>query len=219
MQRPFLTFFILWFSTLGFAQNWLVEAEDPSSTVTWKKGKATIVATKGLTLWLTQRMEGNTIIEYEARIVGDKQFKDNEGRVRVSDLNCFWMAQQCGGFGGRFVDNYALKTYYMGYGGNWNTTTRFRRYNGDKRGINDATYRPAILKEYTDKAHLLKKNKWYQIRLEQVEGHTRYYIDGEMLIDYVDPEPLTAGYFGFRTTMAKAQLRKFRINSQAIPIP
>ena len=192
------------------AQGWRVEAEDTSSSVTWKDGTATIVAPKGLTLWCEEKMEGNTVVEYEARILADKRFKNEQGQVRVSDLNCFWMADHCGGFGGKFVDNYALQTYYVGYGGNWNTTTRFRRYTGDARGVSDETYRPIILKEYTDKEHLLEGNRWYKIRLEQQDGHARYYIDGELLVDYVDPKPLKEGYFGFRTTMAVAQLRNFK---------
>ncbi|MBQ6966055.1 MAG: hypothetical protein IJP82_10300 [Bacteroidaceae bacterium] len=192
------------------AQAWKVEAEDPASTVTWRGGTATIVAPKGLTLWCEEQMEGNVVIEYEARIIADKRFKNEQGQVRVSDLNCFWMADRCGGFGGRFVNYYALKTYYVGYGGNWNTTTRFRRYTGDRRGVDSTQYRPAILKEYIDKEHLLTKDRWYKIRLEQVDGHARYYIDGELLVDYVDPRPLKEGYFGFRTTMAVAQLRNFR---------
>ena len=195
---------------LAHAQTWKVEAEDAASSVTWKDGTATIVAPKGLTLWCEERMEGNVVIEYEARIVADKRFKDERGNVRVSDLNCFWMADKCGGYGGRFVDNYALNTYYLGYGGNWNTTTRFRRYNGDARGVDAEPYRPSVLKEYTDKGHLLQGDKWYRVRLEQRDGHAMCWVDGELLVDYTDPQPLTSGYFGFRTTLAVAQLRNFK---------
>ncbi len=209
------------FAHLASAQEWTVEAEDPASTVTWKDGTATIIAPKGITLWCNEQMSENTIIEYEARIVADKRFKDEKGKVRISDLNCFWMADRCGGYGGKFVNNYALKTYYMGYGGNWNSTTRFRRYTGDARGVEDAKYRPRILKEYTDKEHLLEANRWYKIRLVQADGHARYFVDDECLVDYVDPQPLTKGYFGFRTTMAKAQMRNFKYecsNPDAEPI-
>lgn len=201
------------------AQEWKVETESPEATVTWKNGTCDIFAPKGLTLWFNHRMEGNTVIEYEAMIVADKRLRavipssDNpKPQPRISDLNCFWMADKCGGCGGRFLDNYALSLYYMGYGGNYNTTTRFRRYNGDARGVTDAEYRPSILKEYTDEAHLLKANHWYKIRLEQIDGRVRYYSDGELLVDYVDPQPLTSGYFGFRTTFAHARLRNFRFS-------
>lgn len=201
------------------AQEWKVETESSEATVTWKNGTCDIFAPKGLTLWFDHRMEGNTVIEYEAIIVADKRLRavipssDNpKPQPRISDLNCFWMADKCGGCGGRFLDNYALSLYYIGYGGNYNTTTRFRRYNGDARGVTDAEYRPRILKEYTDKAHLLKANHWYKIRLEQIDGRVRYYSDGELLVDYVDPQPLTSGYFGFRTTFAHARLRNFRFS-------
>ena len=210
-MRTYLFFIIAFlYSVCSYSQSWKVEAEDEASTVTWKDGTVTIVAPKGLTLWCEEKMEGNVVIEYEARIVADKRFRDEKGIVRVSDMNCFWMADRCGGFGGRFVDNYSLNTYYLGYGGNWNTTTRFRRYNGDARGIDSVEYRPIVLKEYTDGGHLLQKDKWYKVRLEQRNGHAMCWVDDELLVDYVDPQPMTSGYFGFRTTMAVAQMRNFR---------
>ena len=163
-------------------------------------------------------MEGNTIIEYDARIVVEDN--NSEPWNRLSDLNCFWMASDTHKEShnplegiherqGIFVRQYALSLYYMGFGGNHNTTTRFRRYTGDERGVNNAEYRPAILVEYTDSAHLLKKNHWYHIRLEQIDGCVRYIIDGEVIVEYQDPTPLTRGYFGFRTTLSHAQIRGF----------
>lgn len=192
---------------------WKVASEARDSKVSVTKNEVDIRAPKGLTLWYKERMTGNTVIEYEAMI-------DTVGGGRLSDLNCFWMADGMGE--GRFLDNYARKLYYMGYGGNSNTTTRFRRYTGDARGIDSAEYRPRILKEYNDAAHLLKANHWYSIRLEQIDGRVRYFIDGEKLVDYVDPMPLTSGYFGFRTTQAHARLRNFRYtttNPDKEPVP
>ena len=192
-----------------------MEAEDAStSSISWKGNEADIIASKGLTLWFDQQMHGNVVIEYEAQIVKDKRFKTKDGLPRISDLNCFWMADRMlGRQGANFVEHYSLQTYYMGYGGNWNTTTRFRRYTGDERGVSDAAYRPIVLREYTDADHLLKPDHWYKIRLEQIDGHVRYYIDGECLIDYLDPRPLKQGYFGFRTTQAHARLRNFHYAS------
>ena len=189
---------------------WWMEAEDKASTFTVNDGTIDIIATKGVTLWNNNLMEGNTIIEYEARIVSDPRFKDEKGDIRTSDLNCFWMAERRGGCGGKFVNNYALRLYYMGYGGNWNTTTRFRRYTGYPMTTDSVWLRPVILREYTDKEHLIKPDHWYSIRIEAVDGRVRYIIDGECLVDYVDPRPLTRGYFGFRTTLSHAQMRHFR---------
>ena len=190
--------------------DWWLEAEDPASTADTKDGVTTIIAPKGATWWYKHKMSGNTVIEYEARIVADPRFTTDKGDPRVSDLNCFWMADKCGGCGGKFANNYALKLYYMGYGGNWNTTTRFRRYKGYWPTEEKEWLRPVILREYTDKAHLIKADHWYSIRLEAIDGRVRYIIDGECLVDYVDPQPLTSGYFGFRTTLAHAEIRNFR---------
>ena len=145
---------------------WWMEAEDKASTFTVNDGTIDIIATKGVTLWNNNLMEGNTIIEYEARIVSDPRFKDEKGNIRTSDLNCFWMAERRGGCGGKFVNNYALRLYYMGYGGNWNTTTRFRRYTGYPMTTDSVWLRPVILREYTDKERLIKPDHWYSIRIE-----------------------------------------------------
>lgn len=215
MKRLFITiptilFLVLLSLPLSAKKQWIVEAEK-EGYVTWSKDSvADIHAPGGLTLWNTRRMTGNVVIEYEARIVSDG---------RVSDLNCFWMASDpkakdvfvnAKERGGKFINSYALSLYYMGYGGNYNATTRFRCYRGDARGVTDAAYRPPILREYTDSGHMIKGDHWYAIRLEVIDGRVRYIIDGECLVDYADPTPLTEGFFGFRTTLAHAQLRNFR---------
>ena len=213
-----LGLFLLLFSLTASAQ-WQIEAESPETRVTTLSDSTIdIVSPKGMTLWYAKRMEGNTVIEYDARIVVEDSI--SEPWNRLSDLNCFWMASDThresqsplDGINERqgiFVRQYALSLYYMGYGGNHNKTTRFRRYTGDERGVTDADYRPKILFEYTDSAHLLKKNHWYHIRLEQIDGFVRYTIDGDTLVEYQDPTPLTQGFFGFRTTLSHAQIRSF----------
>ena len=207
----------------GILDHWSVEAESPETSVTTLPDSTIdIVAPKGLTLWYNERMEGNTIIEYDARIVVEDN--NSEPWNRLSDLNCFWMASDSHKESrsplegiperqGIFVRQYALSLYYLGFGGNHNTTMRFRRYTGDERGVNNAEYRPAILIEYTDSAHLLKKNHWYHIRLEQIGGCVRYILDGEVIAEYQDLTPLTRGYFGFRTTLSHAQIRRFTYTS------
>ena len=213
-MRLIFTILAFYIASNVFSAKWYVEAEK-NGHVEWSKDSiADIHAPGGLTLWYSECMQGNVVIEYEARILSDE---------RVSDLNCFWMATDADGNspikgikqrGGKFVNSYALQLYYLGYGGNHNSTTRFRRYNGDTRGIENAAYRPAILREYLDAPHLLKGDHWYKIRLETKNGHTRYSIDGECIVDYTDPRPLTRGWFGFRTTLAHAQLRNFRFSSE-----
>lgn len=228
MVRKLIILTILMLPMLSFAQEtlpgWYVEAEDEDSKVTvLADGTIDIIAPKGLTLWHSEQLAGNVIIDYDARIVVDSLCQ--EPWNRLSDLNCFWMATDPDADGGNvllgapqrngvFLNQYALKMYYVGYGGNHNKTTRFRRYDGDKRGITVAEHRPAILREYTDQLHLLKENKWYHVRLEQVNGWVSCVIDDEVLVDYLDSAPYTQGYFGFRTTKAHAQLKNLKINQR-----
>lgn len=198
---------------------WAVETESKESKVSLTSdGTIDIIAPKGLTLWYKRPMQGNVIIEYDAQIVVEEH--NNNTWNRLSDLNCFWQAsdpkQKDGSVlrgiskrKGIFANQYALSLYYMGYGGNYNSTIRFRRYNGDEKGIKDPSFRSAILREYTDPGNILKPNHWYHIRLEQHFGHVRYIIDGECIVDYLDIRPFYRGYFGFRTTLAHAQIRNF----------
>ncbi len=220
LRRLYFTIVIIILTSTIQAQSWVVESEDDafSSVSFLDNGEIDIVAPKGLTLWYKQRMTGNTVIEYESCIVtGSMINKDTP--ERLSDMNCFWMASEPDGSSvfknlrkrhGVFVNQYSLRLYYLGYGGNYNSTTRFRRYDGDVRGVDSAKYRPLVLLEYTDSSHLLKPDHWYKIRLEQVDGRVRYYVDGECIVDYLDVNPYTSGYFGFRTTLAHAKLRNFR---------
>lgn len=70
--------------------------------------------------------------------------------------------------------------------------------------------RPAIWKEYTDADHLLKANHWYHIKITNEDNRISYYIDGKQLVDFRDAEPLTEGWFGFRTTLSRTRITNFR---------
>lgn len=197
-----------------FHKYWKVESESPDYKVTFIGDTAEIVSPKGLTLWRKEKMNGRVTIEYDACIVVEK-----EGD-RLSDLNCFWMAsdptypdniwKREKWRNGIFLNCYSLQLYYMGYGGNYNSTTRFRRYDGNEAGITDPKARPAIWKEYTDADHLLKANHWYHIKITNEDNRISYYIDGKQLVDFRDAEPLTEGWFGFRTTLSRTRITNFR---------
>ncbi len=212
--------------------HWRIEAESPQTRILERNDTLDITSPKGLSLWWDEIIEAPCVIEYRACVV------DKGGPYdRLSDLNCFWMAKQASASateanaeqrlsqqsplrgiiqrGGRFVESYRLQCYYLGYGGNYNSTTRFRRYDGDTLAITDPEHRPAILCEFTDTPHLLRPNHWYDIRIEvtpEGEGaRVRYSIDGENLVDYFDPQPLLRGWFAFRTTWSHTRLTAFRI--------
>jgi len=190
----------------GFDSYWMVESEDPDYQVEFVGEGVEILAPKGLTMWYRKPVEAPCVIEYDARVM-----QEREGD-RLSDLNCFWMASdpaeedvlaRAAERGGKFANCAALQLYYVGCGGNYNSTTRFRRYDGKPD--------PALLQEYTDPAHLLEPNRWYHIRLVCENGRVQYWRDDQLLFDYTDPQPLTRGWFGFRTTLSRTQFRGFRV--------
>lgn len=189
--------------------DWAIEAQDPQTRIVWQDREVEMWAPAGLTLWYRPVLQGHVIIEYEAMVVMQ------DSTDRLSDLNCFWMASQPEGDllesiperQGVFARCYGLQLYYLGYGGNYNSTTRFRRYTG--QGV------PPILRQYTDTEHLLKPNHWYHIRLENLpNGVVRYDIDGHNLVYYRDPNPLLQGRFGFRTTLSHCKLRNFHVTQK-----
>ena len=203
-----------------FNKFWKIESESPEYKVSFKGDTAEILSPKGLTLWRKEKMSGNVTVEYDACVVVEPGNEND----RLSDLNCFWMASDTKNpkniFAredwrkGIFLNCYSLQLYYMGFGGNYNTTTRFRRYDGNEEGITDSEKRPAILKEYTDKENLLEANRWYKIKISNSGGKIQYYIDGKRLVDFRDPNPLTEGWFGFRTTLSRTRITNFRYSEE-----
>ena len=211
-------------SIKAFDSYWTVESESPDYRVEFIGEGVEILAPKGLTLWYRKPLEGDGVIEFDARVMLER-----EGD-RLSDLNCFWMASdpaaedvfaRMEARGGVFKNCSTLQLYYVGMGGNYNSTTRLRRYNG----MPD----PPLLQEYTDPAHLLEANRWYHIKLvcstpsvmaggdpsvmaggDRPSMRVQYWRDGELLFDYTDPEPLTRGWFGFRTTLSRTQFKGFK---------
>ena len=194
------------------ADHWEVEAESTDTHLEFSDEMVELWTSAGLTLWWCQPMTVPFTIDYEAMVV------KRDSSDRLSDLNCFWLATDPGVADGNVMTRLAerdgvfarassLQLYYVGYGGNWNTTTRFRRYNGRPQ--------PPLLAEFTDSAHLLHPNKWYRIRIEATRVRTRYYINEELLFEYADPQPLVRGWFGFRTTWSHCRLRNFRVVDSA----
>jgi hypothetical protein len=188
--------------------NWRVEAE-PGGTVVAGDGRLEIDVPAGCTVWFTHLIEGPVVIEYEATAVSAGGPND-----RVSDLNCFWMARDARSphdlfatpRSGRFAEYNELRCYYVGLGGNANTTTRFRRY------IGDPVTRP-LLPEHDLAApgDLLVPNRPQTIRLRADGGRIQFHRDGRPVFEMNDPEPYTSGWFGLRTVNSHLVVRNFRI--------
>lgn len=189
----------------GGPENWVVETpEKEGSRVEVRDGRLLIDVSDGATVWFREKLSGNIAVEYERKVIMEGGNND-----RLSDLNMFWMAKDPENpddlftRSGVFAEYHELSQYYAGIGGNENTTTRFRKYQGDGERT--------LLQEYTDEAHLLKPNHTYRVRITVRDGTTRVFVDGEEYFSYEDPEPLTEGYFGFRTVMSRQEIDHFKI--------
>jgi hypothetical protein len=188
--------------------NWSTELES-GGTVSAANGALTIDVPAGATVWFKPMLTGPVNIQYVATVVSNGGPND-----RVSDLNCFWMARDSRSpvdiFGfkrsGKFADYNQLLTYYVGLGGNNNTTTRFRRY------IGDPTLRPLRPgDDLRDAADLLVANTPQKIVLVADGNLIQFYRDGKKLFEMNDSQPYTSGWFAFRTTHSHIVIRDFRI--------
>jgi hypothetical protein len=192
------------------AENWILEAEQPAARVAAGHGALDIDTPAGLTLWFRPRLAGPVEIEFEATAVAEGGPND-----RVSDLNVFWMATNRDGSepattvrSGRFEDYNDLRTYYVGLGGNRNTTTRFRRYAGDP------VRRPLLPEHDLSRPHaLLVANHSQRITLVANGSRITYRRDGQALFAWEDRAPYTGGWFALRTTKSHLRIRQLRIYS------
>jgi hypothetical protein len=103
---------------------WNVELEKGGSVVA-DHGILDIDVPAGATVWFKPLLKGPLKMQYRAMAVSAGGLND-----RVSDLNCFWMARDSRNpddlfavkRSGKFADYNQLLTYYVGLGGNGNTT-------------------------------------------------------------------------------------------------
>lgn len=179
--------------------NWIVEKQKTDSEiVTIQNGKLLLDTYNGATVWLKQELKGNYLIKLKRSIIVQGGKND-----RLSDCNFFWMVTdslQNNMFkrNGGFKEYDSLSMYYIGFGGNYNTTTRFRKYSakGDKQ----------ILGEYKDAAHLLEANKTYSIEILVMNGLVEFKVDGKIFFTYTDATPLTNGFFAIRSTRSRQEI-------------
>ena len=188
-------------------KRWTIEAEKPAA-VACEDGVLDIVAPAGLTAWFESELVGPLAITYQAQAVSAGGPLD-----RVSDLNAFWMAREADGGSplkrprsGAFADYDTLRTYYVGQGGNSNTTTRFRRYVGRPGD------RPMLPQhDHAAADEMLAPNRWTTVRLVADGERIEYWSDGRRLFEHHDPEPYTRGWFGLRTTQNHLRVRGFEV--------
>lgn len=194
-------------------EEWAVE-QMPGGTVEFQPHHLMIRDARGCTVWLRQKLTAPVAIHFTATMVGGDRPTD-----RISDLNCFWMANDSRGPGapflppwrrsGKFADYDSLLTYYVGYAANNNSTTRFRRYDG--------TAERPLLPEHdlSGPQFKLRKDIPVKIRLVARDGVAEFWRDGERIFTFRDPAPLASGWFAFRTVRSHIRIEHFAVESLA----
>jgi uncharacterized protein DUF6250 len=191
------------------ADNWILESEQPALVVA-RDGVLDIDTPAGLTLWFKYPLSGPVEIEFDATAIAAGGPND-----AVSDLNVFWMASNGDGSapfpslrGGRFAAYNDLRTYYVGLGGNRNTTTRFRRY------IGDPEVRPLLPEhDLSSPEVLLVPNKKQKITLIANRNTIEYRRDGKTLFRLNDDAPYIRGWFALRTTQSHLRIERLRVRT------
>jgi Domain of unknown function (DUF6250) len=185
------------------AKNYIIEKSNKdTNAVQFTNGQMQLESEGGLTVWYQEKLKGDIRISFDRMLVMEGGPHD-----RLSDLNQFWMANdpadnmfnRTGGF--REYDS--LLMYYVGMGGNYNKTTRMRRYDG--KGT------LAIVGEYTDSAHLLKPNHWYHIDIISRKGINLFIVDGVKYFEYEDKNQIGSGWFAFRSTKSRQRIDNLKI--------
>lgn len=190
--------------------NWVVE-QVPGGHVDVSGNALVIDDAGGCCVWWKQKLTAPVAITYDVTVVARSGPHD-----RVSDVNCFWMASDptapggcpfAPGHGrtGRFKEYDSLETYYVGMGGNTNSTTRFRRYDGK----GDKPLEPKY--DLRSKEFLLEPNHTYHIRVVARDGVAEYWRDGRKIFSFRDPAPLTRGWFALRTVQSHLEVRNFKV--------
>lgn len=190
------------FSAAGLRSDWVVETADGKESCVIINRSLQLNTEGGITVWYKKELKGALLIEYDRTVVMEGGPND-----RLSDLNQFWMATDPQGktFArkGGFREYDSLRMYYVGMGGNYNTTTRMRRYDGKGE--------LKIVGEYKDSAHLLKPNRPYHIAIAVQNGVSKFFVDGQEYFSFKDDKPLTEGYFAIRSTKSRQRIDNVKI--------
>jgi hypothetical protein len=137
----------------------------------------------------------------------------------------FWNALEADGSephprSGRFAGYDGLPTYYVGFGANANTTTRLRHYTGSERrlltGFADGSIAEPGERPMTAQTRL---HAGEPLTVEIVSRqptaadpvHLRWRAGSNELFTRADANARLHGYFAFRTTASRLQIRDFEV--------
>lgn len=182
--------------------NWRFEFEYPEKSRLYFEDSTMVVESfGGATIWLDSLLQDDYVIEYERMVVVDSGVYD-----RLSDLNQFWLAHESGDDSllstrdGKLASYDGLDLFYVGMGGNYNSTTRFRKYDGRGERV--------LLEEKNDQPYLLNPNVYYKIKtvVSPRAGFTSFYVNDTLIFTYRGVIG-KKGFFGFRQTLTRQKIK------------
>lgn len=155
----------------------------------------------GVTLWLKKSLPHSYIISFDRGFPTDTSGTN----YRLSDVNLFWQASptDSGNSSGKLEGYDRWQLYYAGIGGNYNSTTRFRKYDGSGTRL--------LLQEYTQPNYLLQPNTVYHCTLLVQPPLTQLWVNDQLWFSYTDEQPLRHGLFGIRSTKSHQWITNFNI--------
>ncbi|MCQ9427323.1 DUF6250 domain-containing protein [Pseudomonas sp. LJDD11] len=191
-------------------QRWRIETQDPAGSAVYVEQQRLIMDTRaGMTVWLDRPLRGAYRIEFLRQVLVAGQAND-----RLSDMNLFWGAHEPDLPDGHLrlarrngvleaYDNMA--SWYVGMGGNGNSTTRFRWYDGSGERH--------LLGEHLQPDYLLEAGRIYRIRVEVSADQTAYWVDDRLMFQQALDGRSTDGYFGFRSVWSRQTISRFRVTA------
>jgi hypothetical protein len=203
---------------------WRLEAEDERAIVTAANGVLDIATPAGLSLWWREPLSGDYAIRFTALALPAPAVAGPHAG-RISDLNMFWNALEADGSApyprsGKFAGYDTLPAYYVGFGANANTTTRLRHYTGSDRRLLTGYADGAIAEQgEAPMTALTRLHAGQPLTVEIVSRqptasdpvHLRWRVDSNELFTRADANARLHGYFAFRTTASRLQIRDFQI--------
>jgi len=129
--------------------------------------------------------------------------------ARVTDMISLWMVDHPDGdlleyLAGRddakMHQLFPLSLYWVDMGGSNNVNTRLRK-NPNRQ----------LVRQFTDRAHLMERDRSYAITLVQNGHFIEYWVDGEAWIRFFDPEAILAGHVGFRAFCSDLEVAELKV--------
>ncbi|MEO7309263.1 MAG: DUF6250 domain-containing protein [Chitinophagaceae bacterium] len=191
---------------------WIAE-QGKGSKVSIVNGAMDVEGTAGSTVWFDKSINAPMMIEYDATIIDSGGVND-----RIADLNCFWLATDPANRDSFFANSKnrngvfgiydSLQLYYVGLGGHNNTTTRFRKYEGDGN-------KPVLPEnDLSASEFLITPNQINHVKIVVYNQVIQYYRNDQLIYNIVDKTPYRSGYFGIRGTRNHTKVDNFKVYEQ-----